>query len=291
MFICAFTAWVRGPSILFTFILQRCHALIISVIVVTRRSTIFIDHFLWHLITVNHSRTNFLLCTTGSNWHTSIYEPWDWLVWAIDSSQPAMVAWWLDQMSSHVAIFWVLSLAFRIKVFGDVYHWLLSPWCYIACMLAVPTCRRQNLGATPSRLDVQKYLDDLLHTAGKASSLLSGWGQSYNHSQCTHRALQELDIPEIEMGTAVIINNLWSILNNTTANMAIRLTPIFLAGWFIFVHLELFLPLALSSWQLHKGDGRGEEIQGRHQHHLHEPEPEMCFVMPSLPDLRTHLRS
>ena len=66
MFICAFTAWVRGPSILVTFILKMCHAFIICVIVVTRRSIIYIEHFLWHLITVNHSRTNFHLYPIGS---------------------------------------------------------------------------------------------------------------------------------------------------------------------------------------------------------------------------------
>ena len=66
MFICAFTAWVRGPSILYTFILKRWHAFIIRVIVVTGRSIFIIEQFLWHLITVNHSRTNFHLCPTGS---------------------------------------------------------------------------------------------------------------------------------------------------------------------------------------------------------------------------------
>ena len=43
---CAFIAWVRHPSILFTFILI---GLIISVIVLSRRSITFIKHFLWHL--------------------------------------------------------------------------------------------------------------------------------------------------------------------------------------------------------------------------------------------------
>ena len=102
----------------------------------------------------------------------------------------------LDQTSSHVVTFWVLSLAFWIKVFA------------------------------------QKHLDDLLHSAGKASPLLSGRGLSYNHCQRTHRRLPELDIPKIEIGTAVVINNLWSILNNTTANIDIALTrcPIVLAG-------------------------------------------------------------
>ena len=135
MLICAFTAWVRGPSILITFILKRCHAFIISVIVVTGSSVIFLVHFLWHLITVNHSRTNSICAQlVPSMWcpngHTSIYEPWDWLVWAIDSSQLTMVVGRLDQMSSHVVTFWVLSLAFWIKVFGNGHHWLLTPCCY-----------------------------------------------------------------------------------------------------------------------------------------------------------------
>ena len=61
--------------------------------------------------------------------------------------------------------------------------------------------------------------------------------------------LQELFIPKIEMGTAVVINN-------TTTNIDIPLTrgPIFLAGWFICMYLELSLPLntrktsASSTW-------------------------------------------
>ena len=51
-FIGAFMAWVRHPSILFTLILRRCNAFIISVIVAIRRSIIFAEHFLWHFITV-----------------------------------------------------------------------------------------------------------------------------------------------------------------------------------------------------------------------------------------------
>ena len=144
--------------------------------------------------------------------------------------------------------FWVLSLAFWIKVFGNGHHWLLSPFCYTTNMWTVTTCNRQNLGAIPSCLDAQKHLDDLLHSAGKASPRLSGWGLSYNHSQRTQGRLLELDIPKIEMGTAVVIINLWSILNNTSANIDIALTrcPIFLAGWLIFMHLKLFLSLAQS---------------------------------------------
>ena len=151
-------------------------------------------------------------------------------------------------MPSHVVTFWVLSLAFWMTVFGDGHHWLLSPCCYTTSTWAVPTCNKQNLGAIPSRLDAQKHLDDLLHSVGKASPLLSGWGLSYNHSQHTHGRLLELDIPKLKMGTAVVINNLWSILNNTTANIDIAFTrcAIFLADWLIFMHLELFLSLAQS---------------------------------------------
>ena len=61
-----FTPRVRVPSIfLFIFIL-RSHVYITSVIVVTRRSIIFMEHFISHLITVNHSGTDFHLCSTGS---------------------------------------------------------------------------------------------------------------------------------------------------------------------------------------------------------------------------------
>ena len=52
MFIGVFIAWVRCPSILFIFVLRRCDAFIISVIVVMRRSIIITEHFLWHLIAV-----------------------------------------------------------------------------------------------------------------------------------------------------------------------------------------------------------------------------------------------
>ena len=168
-------------------------------------SVIFIVHFLWHLITVNHSRTNSICAQlVPSMWcpngHTSTYEPWDWLIWAIDSSQPTMVVGRLDQMSTHVVTFWVLPLAFWIKVFGDGHHWLLSPCCYTASMWAVPTCNRQNHGAISSRLDTQKHLDDLLHSAGKASPHLSGWGLSYNHRQHMQGRLLELDIPKNKWG-------------------------------------------------------------------------------------------
>ena len=203
MFICAFTAWVKGPSILFTFILKRCHAFIISVIVVTRRSVIFIVHScgIWSQSTTAGQITSvpnwFPACDVQMG--TLPYEPWDWIVWAIDLSQPTMVVGRLDQMSSNVVTFWVLSLAFWIKVFGDGHHWLLSPCCYTTSMWAVPTCNRQNLGAISSRLDTQKNLDDLLHS-GKASPLLSGWGLSYNHRQHMQGRLLELDMPKIEMG-------------------------------------------------------------------------------------------
>ena len=175
------------------------------------------------------------------NGHTSIYEPWDWLVWAVESLQPTMLVGRLDQMSSHVVTFWVLSLAFWIKVFGDGHHWLLSSWCCTTGMWAVPPCSRHKFGAIPSHLDAQKHLDHLLHSAGNAFPLLSGRGLSHNHSLRTQGRLLELDIPKIGMGTAVVINNLWSIQNNTTANIDIGLTrcSLFLADWLIFMHLDV----------------------------------------------------
>ena len=91
----------------------------------------------------------------------------------IHHSLPWTVVGKLDQISSHVVTFWVLSSAFWIKVFGDEHHWLLSPCCYTTSMWTVPTCKRQNLGAIPSRLDARKHPDYLFHLAGKASPLLS----------------------------------------------------------------------------------------------------------------------
>ena len=150
-------------------------------------------------------------------------------------------------MSSHVATFWVLSLAFWIKMFGDWHHWLLSPCCY-TCMWAVPSCNRQNLGAIPSHSDARMHLDDLLHSDGKASPLLSDWGLSYNHSQCTHGRLEELDIPKIEMGDCCSYHKplVDSAQHCSKYRYPTHLWSIFLAGWLIFMHLELFLPLALS---------------------------------------------
>ena len=58
LFIGAFIVWVRRPSILLTFILRSCHAFIISNIVVTGWSIIFIEHFLWHLITAGKISTH-----------------------------------------------------------------------------------------------------------------------------------------------------------------------------------------------------------------------------------------
>ena len=130
MFICALTAWVRGPLILFTFILKRCHAFIISVIVVIRRSPIiFIDHFLWHFTTVNHSKTHFHLCPTGSQHAMSKWAYFHMYVWAMILTP---LSYWFiigreaGSNVSYVATFWVLSLAFWIKVFGDGHRWLFA---------------------------------------------------------------------------------------------------------------------------------------------------------------------
>ena len=85
MFIGAFITWVRHHSILFTFILRRCNTFIISVIVVIRRSIIFTEHFLWHLITMG----NFHLCSHGfqhvmlSKWVYNPYMSHDWLAWVL----------------------------------------------------------------------------------------------------------------------------------------------------------------------------------------------------------------
>ena len=80
MFIGAFIAWVRRPSILFTFILARCNAFIISVIDVIRRSTIFTE------LLARGNWSQWEKFPSMLNWfstfhvvqigHISIYEPW-----------------------------------------------------------------------------------------------------------------------------------------------------------------------------------------------------------------------
>ena len=141
-----------------------------------------------------------------------------------------------------------------------VYSDVLLPcqwWCPLCCVhyIVYILANKDNLKkcelfqfATDrtSHLDAQKHLDDLLHSAGKTFPLLFGQGLSYNHSQLTHGRLLELDIPKIEMGTAVVINNLWPILNYSKYGYSTH--PLFnlLAGWLILIHLELFLPLVTS---------------------------------------------
>ena len=94
MFIDAFIAWVRHPSVLFTFILRRCNAFIISVTVI-RRPIIFkfTEHFLWHLITVEKNSTHAQLVSSMwccPNGHISIYEPWLTLLSFVHHS----LTWW-----------------------------------------------------------------------------------------------------------------------------------------------------------------------------------------------------
>ena len=85
MFIGAFIAWVRHPSILFTFILRRCNAFIISVIVVIRRSIIFTEHFLWHLIRVGKfpSMLNWFPACDVVQMSIFPYMSHDWLAWVL----------------------------------------------------------------------------------------------------------------------------------------------------------------------------------------------------------------
>ena len=85
MVIGVFIAWVWHPSILFTFILRRCNAFIISVIAVVRRSIIFKEHFLWHFIAVGQIYIHAQLVSSMwccPNGHIS-YMSHDWLTWVL----------------------------------------------------------------------------------------------------------------------------------------------------------------------------------------------------------------
>ena len=227
------------------------------------------------------------------NGHTSIYEPWDWLVSAIDSSQPTMVVGRLDQY-----VFTCCEILGPFCGILDKSVWRWASLTVVSLLLYNKHVSCSNLQqpepwGNSVALRCAKASRWSASLSWKAPTLLSGRGLSYNHSQRTHGRLLELDISKIEKGTAVVINNLWSIPNTTKAKIDIAIThcPICLAGWLIFMHLELFLPLALSFMTTSQGWWHDGEIQGRYRHHLHEPGPEMCFVMSSLPDLRTHLKS
>ena len=147
MFIGAFTAWVRGHSILYTFILKRCHAFIIRVIVVTRRSIFFTEQFLWHLITINQNGTTFHLCPIGSQ---HVMSKWaHFHIWAMRMTR---VSYWFitvchggREAGSNVSTCYdILSPFFSIldKSVWDEHLSLLSPCCYTTCMWTVPTCKQ-----------------------------------------------------------------------------------------------------------------------------------------------------
>ena len=132
-----------------------------------------------------------------------------------------MVVGRLGQRFSHVAIIWVLSFGILDKC---VCRWAsLTPVSLLLYNMHV-SCSNLQPTEPCSNSVLLRCAKASRWSAGKASPLLSGWGLSYNHSQCTHGRLQELDIPKIEMGTAVVVNKLWSIMNNTTANIHIPLT-------------------------------------------------------------------
>ena len=152
MFIGALIAWIRHPSILFTFIIRRCNAFIISVIVVIRRPVIFTEHFLWLLITVGkiyiHGSQHVLL----SKW--AYFHIWA-MIYSLEfcSSQPDKVVGRLEQISSHVATFWVLFCILEKSVWRWASLTLVSFLLY-KVHVEFSTCNGQNLVAIPSHLDV-----------------------------------------------------------------------------------------------------------------------------------------
>ena len=136
MFIGAFIAWVTHLSILFTFILRRCNAFIISVIVVIRRSIIFTEHFLWHLITVGKFSIHAQLVSSMwccPNGHISIYKPW---LTRLSFVHHSLTYGGREARTNFFTCRDTLGplFAFWIKVYGDGHHWLLCRSCYTTCM-------------------------------------------------------------------------------------------------------------------------------------------------------------
>ena len=146
-----------------------------------------------------------------------------------------MVVGRLDKMSSHVATFWGGGGGGGGPFFDilDKSVWRRASLTPVSLLLYNKHVRCTNLqqidlGAIPSRLDVQKHLDDLFHSAGKASPLLSGWGLSHNHSTTSVRTEGYKNLTYLK-GNGDCCSYQQPILNNATANMNIPLTrgPIF----------------------------------------------------------------
>ena len=132
---CAFITWVRRPSILFTFILRRCHAFIIHVIVVIRRSIIFKDHScgIWS------QRENCHPCSTGFQ-HVTLSNWAYFHIWAMRLTRLIFVhhslPWWWGGWNKFLHMLWHFGsfFAFWIRVSGHGHHWLLCPSWYTTCM-------------------------------------------------------------------------------------------------------------------------------------------------------------
>ena len=187
MFIGAFIAWVRHPSILFTFILIWYNAFIISVIVIIRRSINFTEHFLWHLITVgkNPSMLNWFpayVVQMGIFPHMSH----DWLAWVL------FITAWHGGREAKTNFFICCDIlgpcfAFWIKVSEDGHRWLLCPSCCTACMCSFNLQWTESCNNSISLAHVKASGWSVsLSSARKACSLHSDWMVLYSHSQCTH---------------------------------------------------------------------------------------------------------
>ena len=139
----------------------------------------------------HNSGKHFHPCSTGFQ-HVMLSKWAYFYIWAMrsvefNSSQPVMVVGSLEQMSAHVAALWVLIFGILHK---SVWRWaslaLVSILLY-SMHVQFLSCNGHNLVAIPSHSDVQKDLDDPLHSSspGYACSLRSDWMLLYRHSQCS----------------------------------------------------------------------------------------------------------
>ena len=115
-----------------------------------------------------------------------------------------------------------------------------------------------------------KHLDDPLHSLspGKAFSFLSDWMLLYNHNQCVRGRQPNLEHLEEKGGCC----SYQQPLVDYEPHYSKYLTHL-PAHWYLCIFScschEHRVP-----WQHHIGDGHGEKVERRHQHHLHKPGPE-----------------
>ena len=130
-----------------------------------------------------------------------------------------------------------------------------------------------------------KDLDDPLHSAGKPPCFLT---EGYDITTASVRA--ELDMPKIEMGTAVVINNLWSILNNSKCSYLTDLWSDF-SCCATYIYVSQIVPASSIKFRENLTNVMGVVKKHNEDIGIICTNQDLRCVMPTLTDLPTHLRS